>query len=55
MSLPENEAALKANKLAEKHGIDLSKLPKIVDMSAESITANVHAINSNCVYIAVLR
>ncbi|RDB27606.1 Hydroxyquinol 1,2-dioxygenase [Hypsizygus marmoreus] len=42
------EAALKANKLAEQHGIDLSKLPKSMDMSAESITANVHAINSYC-------
>ncbi|KAF5383255.1 hypothetical protein D9615_004905 [Tricholomella constricta] len=45
---PPSEAALKANQLAAQHGIDLSKLPKIVDMSADSITDNVHAINSNC-------
>ncbi|KIL65500.1 hypothetical protein M378DRAFT_105177 [Amanita muscaria Koide BX008] len=31
-----------------QHGVDLSNLPKIVDMSADSITDNVHAINSNC-------
>ncbi|KAF9455852.1 intradiol ring-cleavage dioxygenase [Collybia nuda] len=43
-----DEPAFKANKLAAGHGIDLSKLPKIVDMSPESITSNVHAINSNC-------
>ncbi|KAJ7709024.1 intradiol ring-cleavage dioxygenase [Mycena rosella] len=37
-----------ANKLAAEHGIDLSKLPQVLDMSADSITENVHAINSNC-------
>jgi hypothetical protein len=42
------ETALEAGRLAAQHGIDLSKLPTIVDMSAESITENVHAINSNC-------
>lgn len=44
----ENEAMLKANRLAAQHGIDLSKLPKIMDMSVDSITTNVQAINSNC-------
>jgi hypothetical protein len=44
------EAMLKANKLAAEHGIDLSTLPKILDMSAESITENVHLMNSNCAY-----
>ncbi|KAJ7498101.1 intradiol ring-cleavage dioxygenase [Mycena galericulata] len=44
----ETEAALLAGKQASQHGIDLSKLPKILDMSAESITENVHAMNSNC-------
>ncbi|KAJ6568404.1 intradiol ring-cleavage dioxygenase [Mycena vulgaris] len=48
MSDHTDEAALKANKLAAEHGIDLSKLPEILDMSAESITENVHAMNSNC-------
>ncbi|KAJ7483338.1 intradiol ring-cleavage dioxygenase [Mycena latifolia] len=43
-----NEEMLIANRLAAQHGIDLSKLPKILDMSAESITENVHAMNSNC-------
>ncbi|KAJ7261893.1 intradiol ring-cleavage dioxygenase [Mycena rebaudengoi] len=43
-----NDAALRANQLAAEHGIDLSKLPQILDMSADSITDNVHAINSNC-------
>lgn len=48
MSNHNDEAALKANKLAAEHGVDLSKLPKTLDMSAESITGNVHAINSYC-------
>ena len=48
----ENETMLKANKLAAQHGIDLSKLPKIMDMSTDSITTNVQAINSNCKPIA---
>jgi len=38
----------RSNELALQHGIDLSKLPKIMDMSADSITGCVHAINSNC-------
>ncbi|KAG5641919.1 hypothetical protein DXG03_003965 [Asterophora parasitica] len=42
------DPALKANQLASQHGVDLSKLPKILNMSADSITDNVHAINSNC-------
>ncbi|KAG6873332.1 hypothetical protein C0995_000191 [Termitomyces sp. Mi166 len=42
------EPALKANQLAAQHGVDLSKLPNIMNMSADSITSNVHAINSNC-------
>ncbi|KAF8157114.1 intradiol ring-cleavage dioxygenase [Crassisporium funariophilum] len=42
------ESLLKANEEAKHHGIDLSKLPQIMDMTAASITANVHAINSNC-------
>ncbi|KAF8067930.1 intradiol ring-cleavage dioxygenase [Lyophyllum atratum] len=44
-----SEATRKANLLASQHGVDLSKLPKIIDQSAESITNNVKAINaSNC-------
>ncbi|KAF7371118.1 Intradiol ring-cleavage dioxygenase [Mycena sanguinolenta] len=39
---------LKANRKAAEHGIDLSKLPEILDMSAENITENVHRMNSNC-------
>ncbi|KAF9266668.1 intradiol ring-cleavage dioxygenase [Marasmius fiardii PR-910] len=39
---------LAANKRAHQHGIDLSKLPKLSDMSAETITENVHKINENC-------
>ncbi|KAK0440916.1 intradiol ring-cleavage dioxygenase [Desarmillaria tabescens] len=42
------EPAILARRVAEQHGIDLSKLPTILDMSAESITPNVHAINANC-------
>ncbi|KAF8799572.1 intradiol ring-cleavage dioxygenase [Phlegmacium glaucopus] len=42
------ESILKANEQAKNHGIDLSKLPQNLDMTAESITANVHAINANC-------
>ncbi|THU91963.1 intradiol ring-cleavage dioxygenase [Dendrothele bispora CBS 962.96] len=44
----QTESILKANKQAAEHGIDLSKLPKLMDLSAASITENVHAINSNC-------
>jgi len=33
---------------ANEHDIDLSKLPQNMDMTAESITDNVHAINANC-------
>jgi len=42
------ESTLKANEQAKNHGIDLSKLPQNLDMNAESITANVHALNANC-------
>ncbi|KAG6830225.1 hypothetical protein H0H92_001665 [Tricholoma furcatifolium] len=48
MSTSTIDPALRANQLAAEHGVDLSKLPKIMDMSADSITNNVHAINSNC-------
>lgn len=43
-----SESVLRANRQAAEHGIDLSKLPKMMDMSAESITSNVHATNLNC-------
>jgi len=33
-----SETALEDSKLAAQHGIDLSKLPKFLDMSAETIT-----------------
>ncbi|KAK1224673.1 hypothetical protein PQX77_012419 [Marasmius sp. AFHP31] len=39
---------LAANKRAHEHGIDLSKLPKLNDMSAASITENVQKINEGC-------
>ena len=40
---------LKGNEQAKNNDhIDLSKLPQNMDMTAESITANVHAINANC-------
>jgi hypothetical protein len=32
----------------ENHDIDPSNLPQNLDMTAESITANVHAVNANC-------
>jgi hypothetical protein len=48
MSETHEEAMLKANRLAAEHGIDLSKLPQTLDMSAENITENVHAMNANC-------
>ncbi|KAG6866315.1 hypothetical protein C0991_005782 [Blastosporella zonata] len=40
------DPALKANELAAQHGIDLSKLPKIMDMSADSITDNVNHLHA---------
>ncbi|KAJ7663908.1 intradiol ring-cleavage dioxygenase [Mycena polygramma] len=48
MSETHEEAMLKANRLAAEHGIDLSKLPTNLDLSAESITETVHTMNSNC-------
>ncbi|ESK93176.1 intradiol ring-cleavage dioxygenase [Moniliophthora roreri MCA 2997] len=49
MATAETEASIiAANKRAAEHGIDLSKLPKLTDMSADSITENVHKINSSC-------
>jgi len=42
------ETLLKTREQAKEHGIDLSKLPQNLDINAESITANVHAINANC-------
>jgi hypothetical protein len=41
-------AALAAAKQAQQHGIDLSKLPQMMDLSPDSITDNVVAINSGC-------
>ncbi|KAJ7114085.1 intradiol ring-cleavage dioxygenase [Mycena epipterygia] len=48
MSEPHIEPALEAGRLASEHGIDLSKLPVMLDLSAESITENVHTMNENC-------
>ncbi|KAJ4483472.1 intradiol ring-cleavage dioxygenase [Lentinula aciculospora] len=42
------EFMLEANRRAHEHGIDLSKLPQLLDMNAHTITDNVHAINANC-------
>lgn len=42
------ESFLKAHEHAKNHGIDVSKLPQNIDITAESITANVHAVNVNC-------
>lgn len=47
MPTPEEITATeRAKKLASEVGFDLSKLPYIMDMSAKSITKNVHAINN---------
>ncbi|GLB38965.1 putative catechol dioxygenase N terminus [Lyophyllum shimeji] len=44
-----SEATRKMNELAAQHDVDLSKLPRIIDQSADSITNNVNAINlANC-------
>nr|GAT46984.1 intradiol RING-cleavage dioxygenase [Mycena chlorophos] len=37
-----------AAKLAAEAGVDLSKLPKNLDMTSETITENVHVMNSGC-------
>jgi hypothetical protein len=40
-----------AARLAAKvHGTDFSKVPQFLDISPEAITAQVHAVNSNCTY-----
>ncbi|KAF7309404.1 Intradiol RING-cleavage dioxygenase [Mycena indigotica] len=46
-NVPE-ESMLRAATLAHNHGIDLTKLPKTLDMTAETITENVHVMNQNC-------
>ncbi|KAK7051976.1 hydroxyquinol 1,2-dioxygenase [Favolaschia claudopus] len=44
-----SEASIrKANQLAHKHGIDLSKLPKSLDLTVDNITEVVHVANANC-------
>lgn len=52
MSEPHIEHALEAGRLASEHGVDLTKLPAMLDLSAESITENVHAMNENCTHIS---
>ncbi|KAJ3512410.1 hypothetical protein NLJ89_g3540 [Agrocybe chaxingu] len=42
------ESIVKAAEKAQEHGIDLSKLPQNMNMTTESITANVLAMNANC-------
>jgi len=42
------QSAQAAREKAKHDGVDLSKLPKNMDMTADSITDNVHAMNSNC-------
>ncbi|KAF8957385.1 intradiol ring-cleavage dioxygenase [Flammula alnicola] len=42
------ESLRAANEKAKYHGIDLSKLPQNMNMTSESITANVHAMNETC-------
>jgi len=42
------DSLVNAAEKAKGHGVDLSKLPKNMNMTAGSITANVHAMNANC-------
>ncbi|CAA7268866.1 unnamed protein product [Cyclocybe aegerita] len=42
------ESIVQAAEKAKEHGIDLSKLPQNMNMTAESITENVLAMNANC-------
>ena len=43
-----------AARLAAKvHGTDFSKVPQFLDISPEAITAQAHAVNSNCTYLGV--
>jgi len=42
------ESIINASEKAKQHGIDLSKLPQNMNMTPESITTNVHAMNANC-------
>ena len=37
-----------ATEKAKQHGIDLSKLPRNINMTPDSITAYVHEMNANC-------
>ncbi|KIK67479.1 hypothetical protein GYMLUDRAFT_37608 [Collybiopsis luxurians FD-317 M1] len=42
------ESILQANRRAAEHGIDLSKIPKLLNLNSDTITDTVHVINSNC-------
>ncbi|KAF9558566.1 intradiol ring-cleavage dioxygenase [Agrocybe pediades] len=42
------KSVIEAAEKAKEHGIDLSKLPRNMDMDASTITDHVHAMNSNC-------
>ena len=42
------QSAQAAREKAKHDGVDLSKIPKNIDMTADSITENVHAMNANC-------
>ena len=42
------QALLKTNEQTKKDDIDPSTLLQNLDLTAESITANVHAANANC-------
>jgi protocatechuate 3,4-dioxygenase beta subunit len=41
------DSIVNAAEKAKAHGVDLSKLPQNMDMTASSITENVHAMNAN--------
>ncbi|KDR72706.1 hypothetical protein GALMADRAFT_761838 [Galerina marginata CBS 339.88] len=42
------DSLVNAAERAKEHGVDLSKLPKNINMTTDSITPNVHAMNANC-------
>ena len=48
------QSAQAAREKAKHDGVDLSKVPKNMDMTADSITDNVHAMNANCALLPLI-
>lgn len=48
------QSAQAAREKAKHDGVDLSKVPKNMDMTADSITKNVHDMNADCELLSLI-